>query len=190
MRLPSGRVFGKRRRSDCKQLINQLCVHLFVNTDPSSALLQVVDGYTRKLTCLSNRQALQKRSRASFCVDLDQFRFPLFLAGDRENVAEASAVMLSCLQWLHHPSGNRSQLGVSSQSAQMLNGMTGCVQALRPRPNRRWLLDGDTRQPQDTRWTRHSEQLFTPAEAAASDAAGRLKRGLRWMTPWRTASRR
>lgn len=116
--------------------------------------------------------------------------FSIFLAGDRENVAEASAVMLSCLQWLHHPSGNRSQLGVSSQSAQMLNGMTGCVQALRPRPNRRWLLDGDTRQPQDTRWTRHSEQLYTPAEAAASDAAGWLKRGLRWMTPWRTASRR
>lgn len=52
--------------------------------------------------------------------------------------------MLNCLQRLHHPSGNRSRLGMSSQSAQMLNGMTGCVQTLRPRPKRRWLLDGNT----------------------------------------------
>lgn len=58
----------------------------------------------------------------------------------------------------------------------MLNGMTGCVQALRLQPKRRWLLDGGTRQPQDTQRTQHSERLVTPAEAAASDAALKKKK--------------
>lgn len=61
--------------------------------------------------------------------------------------------MLTCLQSLHHPSGDRSQLGTSFWGEQTLNGLTGCVRALWARVKRRWLLDGNAKQPRDTQRT-------------------------------------
>lgn len=69
------------------------------------------------------------------------------MVGNREN-----GLAVSCLQWLHHPSGNRSRLGMSSHSAQMLNGMTGCVQTLRPKPKK---VSGC--------WTETSDSQRTPS---------------------------
>lgn len=92
-------------------------------------------------TCSINMQ-----QEVIFCI-LHRFLFPVVWW------RVAWAVMLTCLQLLHHPSGNWSQLGTSFRGEQTLNGLTGCVRALRPRVKRRWLLDGNAKQPRDTQRT-------------------------------------
>lgn len=133
------RTHGELRREKlCSHFkLLQLCT---VSAKPSSA---AGNRYASAWTRLSD--TLHKRAAGSHF--LHPFLFPVLWW------RVAWAVMLTCLQSLHHPSGDRSQLGTSFWGEQTLNGLTGCVRALRARVKRRWLLDENAKQPRDTQRT-------------------------------------